>query len=73
MGLRLLEAQNNVRCASGCYGTYPLIFHESCQRRRTAVHPTLTSLLPVPVIDVQSLEKDHRSAGEHPKSTTKGF
>jgi len=45
--------------------------NESCWRRGTSVHPTPTSLLPLPAIAAQSLEKYHRSAGEHLKSSTK--
>lgn len=35
------------------------------------IHPTATSLIPAPSKDAQSLERDHRPAGEHLKSSTK--
>jgi len=41
-----------------------------CRGRGTSIHPTATSLMPGPAVDDQSLEKDHRSAGEHLKGST---
>lgn len=37
------------------------------------MYPSHTSLMPVPARDAQSLERLHRSAGEHLKSSTKEF
>jgi len=35
------------------------------------MHPTATSLMPVPAVDAQSLEKEHSSAGEPLKNRIK--
>jgi len=37
----------------------------------TSIHATATRLMLVAAIDAQSLEKDHRSAGEHLRRCTK--
>lgn len=37
------------------------------------IHPTPTSLMTGPAVHAQSPESDHRSAGEHLESSTKGF
>lgn len=35
------------------------------------IHPSPTSLMPIPPIDAQTLERDCRSTGEHVKDSTK--
>jgi len=45
--------------------------NKSCRGRGTSVYPTATSLISVPEIDAQSLDKDHRLAEEHLKRNTK--
>jgi len=42
----------------------------SCWGRGTSIHSTPTSLMPVPAIDAQSLEEDHRRAskGQHKRN-----